>query len=84
MGVGTREGDRGPGSLELTVEALAAGGRGVARVDGRVWFVPGTVPGDVVLARPERERARYVEALPVRPPCRPTFAISTWTVPPTR
>lgn len=35
----------------LAITALAAGGDGVARDDGRVTFVPRTVPGDRVRAR---------------------------------
>ncbi|MCP3981990.1 MAG: 23S rRNA (uracil(1939)-C(5))-methyltransferase RlmD [bacterium] len=46
----------------LTVDRLAAGGRGIARAeDGRVWFLPRAVPGDVVVATVERDRGRYVE-----------------------
>ncbi len=36
--------------LELTVDALAYGGNGVARHDGYVVFVNGAVPGDRVRA----------------------------------
>jgi predicted RNA-binding protein with TRAM domain len=32
--------------LELTVDALAHGGNGVARLDGYVVFVAGAIPGD--------------------------------------
>ena len=46
----------------LTIESLAAGGRGVARHQGVVWFVTGALPGDRVLARVVRRRERYVEA----------------------
>ena len=42
---------------------MAAGGRGVGQVDGRVWFVRGGLPGDRVLARPERDAERFVEAV---------------------
>ena len=48
--------------VELEIEALAAGGRGLGRVDGVVWFVSGAVPGDRVLARAVRRRERFVEA----------------------
>lgn len=51
-----------PESIELTIESLAGGGRGVGRHGGVVWFVPGAVPGDRVLARPLRRRSRFVEA----------------------
>jgi len=48
--------------VELDVEGLASGGRGIARHDGIVWFVAGGLPGDRVLAAPRFRRARYVEA----------------------
>jgi 23S rRNA (uracil1939-C5)-methyltransferase len=48
--------------VRLEVEALAGGGRGVARADGRVVFVAGGLPGELVEARVERERAGIVEA----------------------
>lgn len=51
--------------LELQIESLAAGGRGVARHEGKVWFVRGGLPGDRVRARVEREQARFVEAVAV-------------------
>jgi len=35
-------------TVELAITALAAGGDGVGRDDGRVTFVPRTAPGDVV------------------------------------
>jgi len=49
-------------SIELDIEGLASGGRGVARHDGVVWFVTGGLPGDRVLAAPRVRRSRYVEA----------------------
>ena len=48
--------------VELDIEGLAGGGRGVARQDGVVWFVAGGLPGDRVLAAPQVRRTRYVEA----------------------
>jgi len=45
---------------ELTVEEIAAGGDGIARLDsGRVVFVPRTAPGDRVVARLTESRARW-------------------------
>lgn len=52
----------GVGNVELEVEAVAAGGRGVARHAGMVWFVAGALPGDRVLARVTRRHPRFVEA----------------------
>lgn len=46
--------------VELTVEEIAAGGDGVARLDsGRVVFVPRTAPGDEVIAELTENRARW-------------------------
>jgi 23S rRNA (uracil1939-C5)-methyltransferase len=52
--------------LELRVESLAQGGRGVARRDdGYVVFVAGGLPGDVVRARIGRAKRGYAEAAAV-------------------
>jgi 23S rRNA (uracil1939-C5)-methyltransferase len=48
--------------IVVTVERLAYGGRGVARVDGQVVFVGGAAPGDMVRARVTRARRSYAEA----------------------
>jgi len=48
--------------LELDVERLAFGGKGVARRQGFVIFVEGAVPGDRVRARITRARRSYAEA----------------------
>ncbi len=47
----------------LKIEALVNGGAGLAREQGRVIFVPDTVPGDVVFCRLAREKKRYAEAV---------------------
>ncbi|HXV76207.1 MAG TPA: TRAM domain-containing protein, partial [Candidatus Polarisedimenticolaceae bacterium] len=57
---------REPGVVSLRIDGLAAGGRGVGRHEGRVWFVERGLPGDRVLARPIARRARFVEAERVR------------------
>lgn len=64
---------------ELRIERVAPGGDAVARLDGRVVFVPRALPGERVLARlaPGKERwsrAELVEVLEasperVAPPC---------------
>jgi 23S rRNA (uracil1939-C5)-methyltransferase len=52
--------------LELQVESLAQGGRGVARrADGFVVFVTGGLPGDRVRARVSRSKRGYAEAATV-------------------
>ena len=48
--------------LELAVEALAHGGRGVARHAGYVVFVQGAIPGDRVRARITKRKRSYGEA----------------------
>ncbi len=48
--------------LELTIDSLAFGGAGVARLDGYVVFVSGTVPGDRVRAVIAKRKRAYAEA----------------------
>ena len=49
--------------LELTVDSLAYGGNGVARLDGFVVFVRRGLPGDRVRARVTKVQRRHAEAL---------------------
>jgi 23S rRNA (uracil1939-C5)-methyltransferase len=48
--------------LDLTVDALAYGGNGVARLEGYVVFVSGAVPGDRVRAVVTKRKRAYAEA----------------------
>ncbi|MEA2450827.1 MAG: rRNA (uracil1939-C5)-methyltransferase [Thermoleophilaceae bacterium] len=48
--------------LDLTVDSLAHGGAGVARLDGYVVFVSGAVPGDRVRAVVGKAKRGYAEA----------------------
>src|SRR3954471_16644424 len=48
--------------LELTIDSLAHGGNGVARLDGYVVFVAGAVPGDRVRAVVGKAKRAYAEA----------------------
>ncbi|MEK7816841.1 MAG: 23S rRNA (uracil(1939)-C(5))-methyltransferase RlmD, partial [Actinomycetota bacterium] len=48
--------------IEVTIDSLAFGGRGVTRIDGFVIFVEGAVPGDRVRAVITKSRASYAEA----------------------
>ena len=48
--------------LELEVESLAFGGRGVARAEGYVVFVSSALPGDRVLAEVTKAKRRFAEA----------------------
>jgi 23S rRNA (uracil1939-C5)-methyltransferase len=48
--------------LELTVDSLAFGGAGVARVNGYVVFVQDAMPGDRVRAEVQKAKRAYAEA----------------------
>ncbi len=48
--------------MRLEISGIAGGGRGVARAEGKTWFVAGALPGEVVDTVVERERAGIVEA----------------------
>ena len=52
--------------LELEIDSLAFGGKGVARRSGFVIFVEGAVPGDRVMAAVTRARRSYAEARVVK------------------
>ncbi len=48
--------------IVVTVDRLAYGGRGVARVNGQVVFITGATQGDVVRVKVARARRSYAEA----------------------
>jgi len=48
--------------LQLEIESLAFGGRGVARTEGLVVFVAGALPGDRVRAEVTKAKKRFAEA----------------------
>jgi 23S rRNA (uracil1939-C5)-methyltransferase len=48
--------------LELEIETLAYGGRGVARRNGYVIFVAGSLPGDLVSAQVTKSKRAFAEA----------------------
>jgi 23S rRNA (uracil1939-C5)-methyltransferase len=51
--------------LELSIDSLAYGGNGVARLNGFVVFVRRGLPGDVVRARVTKVKRNHAEALAV-------------------
>jgi tRNA/tmRNA/rRNA uracil-C5-methylase (TrmA/RlmC/RlmD family) len=51
--------------IELSIERPAAGGRMIARHDGQIVLVSGTMPGERVTARVERVERRLAFARPV-------------------
>ncbi len=48
--------------LEVEIDSLAFGGRGVARLEGMVVFVAGALPGDRVRAEITKAKRRFAEA----------------------
>ncbi|HEV7616191.1 MAG TPA: 23S rRNA (uracil(1939)-C(5))-methyltransferase RlmD [Solirubrobacterales bacterium] len=48
--------------IEVEVDSLAYGGRGIARADGLVVFVAGALPGDRVRAEVTKAKKRFAEA----------------------
>jgi 23S rRNA (uracil1939-C5)-methyltransferase len=62
---GTTPAARGPRRgelLEVEIDSLAFGGRGVARAGGLVVFVSGALPGDRVRAEVTKGKKRFAEA----------------------
>jgi 23S rRNA (uracil1939-C5)-methyltransferase len=49
-------------NIELSINATAYGGKGVARLDGKVFFVSDTVEGDIVSAVVTEDHGRYANA----------------------
>ncbi len=49
-------------TLDVTIHEVAYPGRGVARHEGLVYFVPGVLEGETVTIRVTRTRKRYAEA----------------------
>jgi 23S rRNA (uracil1939-C5)-methyltransferase len=60
-GLSVKRGDE----IQVAIDRLAYGGRGVGRHDGLVVFVAGAAPGDVVVARVEKVRRSHAEAVAV-------------------
>ena len=48
--------------IELDVEGLAFGGKGLARVDGLAVFIEQALPGDRILAKITKKKKNYAEA----------------------
>ena len=45
--------------FEARIEGFTHDGRGVTRVDGKVWFIEGALPGEKVVVRPIRGKRNY-------------------------
>jgi tRNA/tmRNA/rRNA uracil-C5-methylase (TrmA/RlmC/RlmD family) len=48
----------------LTITEIPYGGRGLGRLNGKVCFVPGVLPGETVRVRLIRDRADFIDAEP--------------------
>ena len=53
---------KGRGRLELDIQDVAFGGKGVARIDGKAVFVPYVIDGESVRASIAREHKKFLEA----------------------
>ncbi len=65
LATGEKPAARGPRrgeQLEVEVDSLAFGGRGVARAEGFVVFVAGALPGDRVRVEVTKAKKRFAEA----------------------
>jgi 23S rRNA (uracil1939-C5)-methyltransferase len=51
---------------KVTIESIAAEGKALGRVDGKVVFVPFAIPGDVVDIQVTRKRSSYMEGFIIR------------------
>ncbi len=49
-------------TIDLTIDSLTYGGRGVGRYNGKAIFVPAVLPGEIVQCRIIRDKKRYCEA----------------------
>jgi 23S rRNA (uracil1939-C5)-methyltransferase len=49
-------------NIELTIDSMAYGGKGVARRDGKVYFVDDAIEGDTAMVNVTSESERYNEA----------------------
>jgi tRNA/tmRNA/rRNA uracil-C5-methylase (TrmA/RlmC/RlmD family) len=47
--------------IQLSITDVAFGGKGVARHEGKVYFVPFTIPGEVVSVRVVRQKKNFAE-----------------------
>ncbi len=49
-------------SIELKVDAMAHGGEGIGRYDGRAIFVPYSIPGETIRVEITKDHGRYARA----------------------
>ena len=51
---------------DVVIEDIGGEGKALARIDGKIIFVPLAAPGDVVDIRVKKDFERYAEGHPVR------------------
>ena len=51
--------------LTLSIEDIAFGGKGIARLDDFIIFVPRTIPGQIVNTRIIKKKNNYAEAIAI-------------------
>jgi 23S rRNA (uracil1939-C5)-methyltransferase len=54
--------EKNSSSLKIDIEKLVYGGMGIGRYQGKVIFVPFSIPGDQLLVRPIEEKKTYIRA----------------------
>jgi tRNA/tmRNA/rRNA uracil-C5-methylase (TrmA/RlmC/RlmD family) len=51
-----------PETLSVQISEVTTGGRGVSRLDGKVCFIPGVLPGETVTIEITKDRGGFLEA----------------------
>ena len=49
------------GTVELEIIDVAFGGKGVGKIDGKVYFVQGALPGEKVICQLEKDKKMFAE-----------------------
>ena len=60
-GTAERSVPRRGGNVKVKIDSLAFGGDGVGRLDGKVCFVPGALPGEEVVFETVKETSDYIK-----------------------
>src|SRR5690349_4262572 len=55
-----------PMEYEMTIERLAYGGEGIGRLEGKIFFIEGALPGEKVLARITQDKKKFLRGETVR------------------
>ena len=52
--------------MEVTIIKLNHSGEGIGYIDGKIVFLPKTIPGDIVEIKIIKEHKNYIEAIPTK------------------